>query len=201
MAIQVVSCECANARNDTRKEPTLALDDNCVTLIPDSVRIKAPILPDDYFLKENNIRSIPGWEFSPQLEEELVFSDLGILIPKGFTISRKEFRARLLSSSRLYLVGRWNMMDSVDCYLIKSVNTKESGVIIYILTVKDNVYIDAAEIAYADEQYHHPAPGPVLPERVDPNKILVHFQKPTYAKSGDVLYRVTPEGRIKGTNP
>ncbi|MBQ9887732.1 MAG: hypothetical protein IJM41_00605 [Bacteroidales bacterium] len=147
--------------------------------VSDSILRTVPIIPDLFFSDEKNIIAIKGVELSSDIVEDLLKMDIGIVFPRGIKISPYDIKTIYAPRFKMSIIGRWELLEGIDSFLLKCEDIKEKGIFICLMTVRESVIKDACDIAitqndsalYGDQDLK----GPTLAEKKNNDVIIYSF--------------------------
>ena len=132
----VLFAQCNFGRNNQEGE-SLGVQSRNVDLmgVSDSILRTVPIIPDLFFSDEKNIIAIKGVVLSSDMVEDLLKMDIGIVFPRGIKISPYDIKTIYAPRFKMSIIGRWELLEGIDSFLLKCEDIKEKGIFICLITV------------------------------------------------------------------
>ncbi|SKC36705.1 hypothetical protein SAMN06298215_0385 [Bacteroidales bacterium WCE2008] len=168
-----VSCQCNSVPRQSSRDTVAAKKVEKEFTLPEDFLNGVKVLPDDAFSTEEKILAIKGDELSDDILNGLANSKNRNLLPLIF-VARYPRRV----DESLYLVGKYEVVDSVDSFVLVSRYKYEDNcdVNVYMVTSKNGRLIDAIYMANASKDYATGFGGPLgatTCERTMPNYFLI----------------------------
>lgn len=168
-----VSCQCNSVPRQSSRDTVAAKKVEKEFTLPEDFLNGVKVLPDDAFSTEEKILAIKGDKLSDDILNGLANSKNRNLLPLIFAA---RYPRRVDGS--LYLVGKYEVVDSVDSFVLVSRYEYEDNcdVNVYMVTSKNGRLIDTIYMASASKDYATGFGGPLgatTCERTMPNYFLI----------------------------